>query len=51
MVQSGIVLGHRVSFEGIKVDQAKFQQLKSFLLQRMSKVSEAFLGMLVSTNS
>ena len=50
MVQSGIVLGHRVYSERVEVDQAKITGIESFLLQRMLRVSEAFSGLLISTD-
>ena len=50
MVQSGIVLGHKVSSEGIEGDRAKIAAIESFLLQKMSRVSEDFSGMLASTD-
>ena len=33
MVQNGIVLGHRVSSKGIKVDRTKFEVIEKFLLK------------------
>ena len=35
MVQEGIMLGHRVSSKGIKVDQAKIATIENYHLQRM----------------
>src|SRR2546430_16269575 len=45
MVESGIVLGHRISKQGIEVDKAKIEVIEKLPLQRMLKASEVFSDM------
>nr|GFB80598.1 reverse transcriptase domain-containing protein [Tanacetum cinerariifolium] len=42
IVKEGIVLGHKISKNGIEVDKAKFDGLLSYLIPLPSKVSVAF---------
>ena len=44
MVQEGIVLGHIISKEGIKVDQAKVEVIKNLPLPLTQKQLRGFLG-------
>ena len=44
MVQEGIVLGHIISKEGIKVDQAKVEVIKNLPLPQTQKQLRRFLG-------
>ena len=44
MVQEGIVLGHIISKEGIKVDQAKVEVIKNLPLPQTQKQLRGFLG-------
>ena len=44
MVQSGIVLGHRVSSEGIEVNQAKIEAIKKLPPPKNVKGIRSFFG-------
>ena len=44
MLQEGIVLGHLINKEGIKVDQAKVEVIKSLPLPQTQKQLRGFLG-------
>ena len=44
MVQEGIVLGHLINKEGIKVDQAKVEVIKNLPLPQTQKQLRGFLG-------
>nr|GEZ74742.1 reverse transcriptase domain-containing protein [Tanacetum cinerariifolium] len=45
MVKEGIVLGHKVSKEGIEVEKPKLMSLLNYLIQQLSRVSAASLVM------
>ena len=49
MVTKGIVLGHKISVDGLEVDQEKFAILKTLLPPTIVKGIEASLDMLVFT--
>ena len=44
MVQEGIVLGHLINKEGIKVDQAKVEVIKNLAIPQTQKQLRGFLG-------
>jgi hypothetical protein len=48
MVNKGIVLGHKISERGIKVDRAKVEAIEKMPCPRDVKVFVVFLVMLVS---
>ena len=48
MVNEGIVLGHKISERGIKVDKAKIEAIERMPYPRESKVFVVFSVMLVS---
>nr|GEV73662.1 reverse transcriptase domain-containing protein [Tanacetum cinerariifolium] len=45
MVKEGIVLGHKISKNGIRLRKPKFMSLPNYLIQQLSRVSAAFLVM------
>ena len=45
MVQEGIVLGHKVSFEGIEVDPTKIDVIRNHPVHNSSHEYSPFLGM------
>ena len=44
MVQEGIVLGHKISSRGIKVDKAKVKTIEKLLPPALIKAIWSFLG-------
>ena len=48
MVQEGIVLGHKVSEKGIKIDKAKVDLISNLPVPSSVKQVKSFLSMLVS---
>ena len=44
MVTEGIVLGHKISTDGLEVDQAKFAIIKTLMLPTTVKGIKSFLG-------
>nr|GEX77711.1 reverse transcriptase domain-containing protein [Tanacetum cinerariifolium] len=46
MVKEGIVLGHKISKEGIEVDKAKVDVLPNYLIQQLSKIVRSMTHLL-----